>query len=169
MRYVNDIRVIVLVTLERGRIRMRSGRPDKYGACVGSVRQANTSGYTLIEVLLAMSILAVGLLAVASMQVSAIRVNSTAQDITERITMAQDRIEELVALPYNSPWLETAGNPPGLDSAGNTHLLTSNGYTISWTTAQGPTGDANTTLITVSVSKGGKTSRVRYVKPEVAN
>ena len=124
-------------------------------------------GFTLIEVLIAISIFAVGLLAVATMQISAINVNSTAGQITTRMTWAQDKLEELMALPYSDPWLEAAGNPPGNDSASNTHQLspTTDGYTISWTVTDN-TPVPNTKLITVSVTGRGKTSQLTSMKSD---
>jgi hypothetical protein len=81
--------------------------------------------------------------------------------------LAQDKIEELMALPYSSPWLEDLGDPPsGTDTNGNTHQETTDGYTISWTV----TNDAlvfNTKLITVTVTGRGKTTRVSYIKPSI--
>lgn len=44
------------------------------------------SGYTLIEVLIALTIFAVGMLAVAGMQTSGIRMNSTAGKLTNLST-----------------------------------------------------------------------------------
>jgi type IV pilus assembly protein PilV len=122
-------------------------------------------GFTLIEVLIAISIFAVGLLAVATMQLSAIRVNSTAGQITTRMTWAQDKIEELMALPYSDPWLEVAGNPPGQDSALHTHQETSDDYIISWTVTD-DTPILNTKLITVSVTGRGKTSHLTSMKSD---
>ncbi len=57
-------------------------------------------GFTLIEVLFAITILAFGLLAVASMQTGAIQGNLFASGKTEAVTWAQDRMERLIALPY---------------------------------------------------------------------
>ncbi|MFO7785872.1 MAG: prepilin-type N-terminal cleavage/methylation domain-containing protein [Desulfatiglandales bacterium] len=54
------------------------------------------NGFTLIEVILAISILSFGLLAVASMQVSAIRGNAFASDVTEGTTVASDKLEKLI-------------------------------------------------------------------------
>jgi len=101
------------------------------------------------------------------MQISAINVNSTAGRITTRMTWAQDKIEELMALPYSDPWLEVAGNPPGNDSASNTHQLspTTDGYTISWTVTDN-TPVPNTKLITVSVTGRGKTSHLTSMKSD---
>lgn len=55
-------------------------------------------GFTLIEVLVAITIFAIGLLALAGMQVTGIRGNSTAQVITGKVAYAQSVIEEFVAL-----------------------------------------------------------------------
>ena len=145
---------------------MRQGNTYTQKAAIN--KSQKDQGFTLIEVLIAISIFAVGLLAVATMQLSAIRVNSTAGRITTRMTWAQDKIEELMALPYSDPWLEAAGNPlVGNDSAGHTHQLlpTTDGYTISWTVAD-DTPVPNTKLITVSVTGRGKTSQLTSMKSD---
>jgi type IV pilus modification protein PilV len=58
-------------------------------------------GFTLIEILIALSIFAVGILAVASMQVMAIKTNHKASNVTETVTWAQDTMEELISLPWS--------------------------------------------------------------------
>ena len=58
-------------------------------------------GLTLLELLAAIGILAFGLLAIATMQASAIKGNSQAIDTTEAITLAQDKVEELMRLTYD--------------------------------------------------------------------
>jgi type IV pilus assembly protein PilV len=123
-------------------------------------------GFTLIEVLIAITIFAVGLLAVAAMQNSAILMNSKAGKLTNLSTWGMDKIEELSALPYTDPWLETAGNPPGNDSAGNTHQEVSGDYTISWTVI-----DDNplpgTKNIRVTITGRGKTAVISFLRPNV--
>lgn len=114
-------------------------------------------GYTLIEVLMAISILAVGMLAIASLQTSGIRVNATAQHITTRTTWAQDRIEKLMALPNSDPLLAVAGNPQP--------VTTSDNYTISWVVAANPSV-ANTIRITVTVTGHGGTTVLRAIKAQ---
>jgi type IV pilus assembly protein PilV len=140
---------------------------NAYTKKTGVKKSQKDEGFTLIEVLIAISIFSIGLLAVATMQITSIKVNSTAGQITDRITLAQDKLEELMALPYSSPWLEDLGDPPsGTDTNGNTHQETTDGYTISWTV----TNDAlvfNTKLITVTVTGRGKTTRVSYIKPSI--
>jgi len=63
------------------------------------------AGFTLIEMLIAITILAVGMLAVASMQVAALQTNGKAARYTEASNLAQDRLERLLSLPYNDPGL----------------------------------------------------------------
>lgn len=63
-------------------------------------------GFTLIEVTIALVILVIGLLAVASMQVNAITGNNLSDNITSALTLAEDKMEELLVLDYNSPELE---------------------------------------------------------------
>jgi len=116
-------------------------------------------GFTLIEVLIAISIFAIGMLAVATMQISAIKVNSNAGKITTRITWAQDKLEKLMALPYTDSQLQAAGSP--------FQETTSDGYIVSWTVTDN-TPITNTKLITVTVTGRGKTTRVSYVKPSMS-
>ena len=145
-------------------MRLRSADNKKRGTEIR--RSQNNEGFTLIEVLIAISIFAFGLLAVAAMQISAIQVNSTADQITIRSTWAQDKLEELMALAYADPWIEDLGDPPsGTDSDGNTHEETSSdGYTVSWTvTDDSPVSNAK--LITVTVTGRGKTTQISFIKP----
>jgi type IV pilus assembly protein PilV len=56
----------------------------------------NERGFTLLEVIMAVSILTIGLLAVASMQISAMRGNTMSMTYTESTEMVQDRVDKLL-------------------------------------------------------------------------
>jgi type IV pilus modification protein PilV len=57
-------------------------------------RNRNESGFTLIEVLLAISIFTIGMLALGLMQISSIDANGDAKRITEAVTLAIDQMEK---------------------------------------------------------------------------
>jgi len=124
----------------------------------------NDRGYTLIEILIAVSIFSIGILVVAGMQIAAMSANSQASRSTALIVNAQDKLEKLIALPYDDPWLEAAGNPPGTDTGGNTHQeTTSEGYTISWDVID-DNPVSNVKRITVTVTGRGEEIRVVSIK-----
>ena len=148
---------------------MKTGKSYTRTMGTGTRKPKKDAGFTLIEVLIAISIFAVGLLAVAAMQTSAIRVNSSAAQLTELNTWGMDKLEELMGLPYTDPWLEAAGNFPNLDAAGNTHQdpdpPTAGGFTVRWViTDNSPT--PNTKLITITVTGKGKRLRLVSVKSQ---
>ncbi len=113
-------------------------------------------GFTLIEVLIAVTIFAVGLLAIAAMQTSAIRMNSTGNRLTELSTCGIDKLERLMSLPYTDPQLG-AGT--------QTDPVTPDGYTVSWTVVPNiPT--TNTSTITLTVTGKGKTLQITSVRAQ---
>lgn len=62
-------------------------------------------GFTLVEVMVAVLLLALGLAALAAAQMTAVTLNARANGMTRLATMAQERLETLLALPYNHPQL----------------------------------------------------------------
>jgi type II secretory pathway component PulJ len=83
-----------------------------------SKRGKNQWGFTTLELLIAISILMVGLLGVASMQVSGIRGNYFSANTTMGLTLAEEKMEELLALDYNHADLQDSelGNNSDLTS-----------------------------------------------------
>jgi len=114
-------------------------------------------GYTLIEVLISLTIFAVGMLAVAGMQTSAIRMNSAAGKLTNLSTWGMDKIEELSALSYSDPLLDSAYNP---------HQEKLKNYTIFWTVID-DNPVTNIKSITVTVTGQGKRAEFCILKPDV--
>ena len=103
----------------------------------------NENGFTMIEILIAISIFAVGMLAVASMQVSGIHGNSTANALTGAAAWAADSLETLLVRPYDHIDLDPAGNPHSGGTQGR--------YTIVWNVTENDLMP-NTKTISVSVS-----------------
>ena len=62
----------------------------------------NNKGFTLVEVMIGMAIFIIGYLAVASMQMVAIKGDTGARKVTEAATLAADRLETLMVLPYEN-------------------------------------------------------------------
>jgi len=106
------------------------------------IRTKKEEGFTLIEVIIAISILTIGLLSLASMQVSSIRGNAFASGVTEATSLAADRLEKFLALSFDHSDLSagnhTDPNPPI-------------GYSIGWNVIDdSPLNDTKTIKITVS-------------------
>jgi len=64
-------------------------------------------GFSLIEVLVAVVFLAIGVLAIAGLQVTSVRGNYFSNNLMQATYVAQDRLEFLKNLPFNSPQLQT--------------------------------------------------------------
>ena len=78
-------------------------------------------GFTLIEVLVSMTIFMFGILAIINMQVISTATNTKSRGMTEGIVVAQNKIEELSALPYTNVDLTdrtTGANVGGAGAAG---------------------------------------------------
>jgi prepilin-type N-terminal cleavage/methylation domain-containing protein len=58
-------------------------------------------GFSIIEVVFALSIFAIGILAVTTLSISAVNSNASARRLTDATTLAEDRLERLAALPYD--------------------------------------------------------------------
>jgi type IV pilus assembly protein PilV len=106
-------------------------------------------GFTMIEILVAIALLLVGLLAVGQMQVMTMVTNSTANQRTMAITLAQDQMELLRTRPYAS--IET---PPLSNTSGI--------YTRSWT-VETNTPATNMKRVTMTVSWQGKQVQLQSI------
>jgi type IV pilus assembly protein PilV len=78
----------------------------------------NQSGFTLLEVLIAISILTVGLLGVAQMQIMGITGNYFSGNTTAALTLAEEKMEDLLGKSYSDANLND-------DEPGNNANLTS--------------------------------------------
>ena len=74
-----------------------------------AMNATRSDGFTIIEVLIALTIFSIGILAVTALQISTARANSIAGNVTINMTWASDRVEEFLTLPYGHQDL-SAGN-----------------------------------------------------------
>lgn len=116
-------------------------------------------GFTLIEVLIALTILAVGFLAVAKMQITGLMSNQYAMVLTEGTTWLQNRMEILMGLPYDDARLAIADeNNPHVDEDAP------QGYDITWTvsdlSSDGITGAKKVTMTGKWQNRFGVTQKV---------
>ena len=126
----------------------------------------NHSGFTLLEVLIAISILTVGLLGVAQMQIMGIRGNYFSGNTTTVLTLAEEKMEDLLGKSYSDTDL-TNGNHPDpdnpIDEAGQAGGI----YSRMWTVTD-DTPIIGTKTVTVSVSWDNLSHQVSLscIKPQ---
>jgi len=75
----------------------------EHGAKPIIFRLRNSSGYTLVEVLVAVVFFALGILSLYRLQAGSVQTNSQSNMITQATLLAQSRMEQLLALPYLAP------------------------------------------------------------------
>jgi len=102
----------------------------------------NSSGFSLIDLLIAILILSIGLLAVGKMQISSLASINNSNQRLEAACIAQSKMDMLLSLAYNSTLLSTEHNDTFTDDKGTKFLIISN-------PKPGPV--ANTKIIEVDV------------------
>jgi len=85
-------------------------------------------GFSLIEVLIALTILAIGLLAIASLQVTSARGNFFSNSLMQATYVAQDRLEFLKNLPFSDSLLSTENHVDGTTKMSD--LVFNRSYTV---------------------------------------
>jgi prepilin-type N-terminal cleavage/methylation domain-containing protein len=85
--------------------------------------QMAVRGFTLIEVLIVMTIFSTGILAAAAMQITSTKGNASARRMTEATALAEKQIEDLMQLPYDHADLDPANNP---------HASSQGPYAVNW-------------------------------------
>lgn len=91
----------------------------------------SNKGFTLIEVLVAITIFAIGLLGLAGMQVTAIKGGSTAQRVTTAVALADGIVENIQSRDAGDAMFDSAVSP----AAEWPQALAIGGYTATYTVA----------------------------------
>lgn len=118
------------------------------------------SGFTLLELLIAVSLLAIGLLAVASMQSVAMNANTVSNRLTVATTLAQQVAEDMLSWAISDPKLNTAIPMPVSTTPNYTFINPSTGvassqitipgagtYSARYSTAPNSTVNGNTQIV----------------------
>jgi len=141
----------------------------------GHVRFKNDNGFTLIEILIAMSIFLIGFLAVGSMQISAVNGNASARMRTDATVLATDVVEQLMKCPFNptpgilGPYDEAsplaAGFHPGPAA---TDWFADGAYDVQWEVVDDdPVTNAKTIEVVVRWQKESKNLKMSLSNNQV--
>ena len=135
-------------------------------------------GFTIAEVMIAMAIFSIGFLAYSGLQISATKANTKSRWLTQAVTCATDRIEQLLDLPYAHADL-TAGthtlaeDADGIDNNSNgrvDELNESGPLKFIWTvTDDAPLANVKTINITITWSSpySQNTMNLEYYKADL--
>jgi type IV pilus assembly protein PilV len=111
------------------------------------------NGFTLVEVLIALTIFAIGMLGVAAMQITGIQGNATAKWHTQSSSWATAEVERLMTLPYGHADLAAGAHSP----------VTREHYTVSWSvTEDDPIDNVKTLAVTVNWDDRGTGKNTRF-------
>ena len=146
------------------------------------LKMRGEKGFSIIEVLIAIVLFAIGILAIGKMQLTSISGNSFAFGLTEGVTIAQEKLEQLVAMDFNNSNLtDTDGdgtnqdsNGDGVDDDGGNFGLNDDGtsgtpdhnesngrYSVFWNVAvDEPIQDTKTVRVIVIWNQKGSPKRV---------
>ena len=120
-------------------------------------------GFTLIEVLIVITIFSIGILAVAAMQMTSTKGNASARRMTEASALAEKQIENLMLLPYDHADLDPTHNP---------HVSAQGPYSVNWNVTEidlDPNGTNDSKEVNVTVSwryAGQRNLSMLYIIPE---
>ena len=114
-------------------------------------------GFTLIEVLIGLTIFAIGILAIASMQLKSINLNTSARIQSEATVAAVDCMERLLSLPYEHP---------ELDESTGVQQTQSGPYTVNWqVTDESPISWCKTISVWVTANNpNAKEVRLNFIR-----
>lgn len=97
------------------------------------------SGFTLIEIMMAMVILGIGIFAIVGLQTRNVSLNTGSKKQTEGYTWAMNQIEDLLTLSYTDANLTPQGNT-AVVVVGDGHTAIQGPYTVEWDVDDNGTG-----------------------------
>jgi len=114
-------------------------------------RPAGDGGFTLIETLISTFILTIGMVAIAGLLAVTTQMQIGAREAARSTRLAQDKIDELMKLDFDTAPAVAVGGNLAADVA-NYSETPLDGITLRWLVASGPTGvNTDTRVLTVRV------------------
>ena len=117
-------------------------------------------GFSLIEVIVSLTIFTAGLLAVATMQLTSVSGNLSARTAVESVAIGQDVAETFQGLSFDHPDLAVGDHGP----------VTEGRYSYSWNVVEDSIMPGTKTIdLTVQYNQGAvsKRTRITLLKPNV--
>jgi type IV pilus assembly protein PilV len=97
------------------------------------IKLDNNNGFSLLELMIALSILAVGILAIVSMQITSIEGNDKAMKFTDASMAAQTQMEIFLMTNYGNISNDSASTADGYTEVTNADLdAIAEGYTLEY-------------------------------------
>jgi len=124
-------------------------------------KSVGQEGFTLVELLIALTIFAIGLLSIAGMQITALRGNSSANTLTAATALAEGVMEELLAWEADDPvFASDSASPIDWDFGGGATQTTIAGagkYSATYSIDIDYNGVNKVIRVEVVVTGGGRT------------
>jgi prepilin-type N-terminal cleavage/methylation domain-containing protein len=114
---------------------------------------SNQRGFTLVEVIVAMLICVVGIVAMAGLLAITLRMQQLGRNSTSAVRMAQDKIDELSAMNFNTSAQVACGGSLTTNATDHNDVPVVNGvnmpYRRRWLVQAGPDADPQLRMVTV--------------------
>jgi type IV pilus assembly protein PilV len=123
--------------------------------------RAGHQGFTLLEIMIALSILAVGLIAISAMQIRALAVGRSGKTDTVAMTITQDKMEDMARKPWTHADLNPTGNWVAAQTL--TRGTDAQNYLLDWRVSDVLAGWTRSLDVRVRWSTPGRPNRTRVL------